>query len=52
MNYEIVNIQEKIVAGIGVETTNKNMKAMTDIGMLWGKFIGEKNNRFYSNEGK
>ncbi|HCQ90907.1 MAG TPA: AraC family transcriptional regulator [Clostridium sp.] len=42
MNYEIVNIQEKIVAGIGVETTNKNMKAMTDIGMLWGKFIGEK----------
>ncbi|WP_454054602.1 GyrI-like domain-containing protein [Clostridium sp. Marseille-Q7071] len=42
MNYEIVNIQEKIVAGIGVETTNKNMKAMIDIGMLWGKFIGEK----------
>lgn len=42
MNYEIVNIQEKIIAGIGVETTNKNMKAMTDIGMLWGKFIGEK----------
>ncbi|WP_291580267.1 GyrI-like domain-containing protein [Clostridium sp. UBA6640] len=42
MNYEIVNLQEKIVAGIGVETTNKNMKAMTDIGMLWGKFIGEK----------
>ncbi len=42
MNYEIVNVQEKIVAGIGVETTNKNMKAMTDIGMLWGKFIGEK----------
>lgn len=42
MNYEIVNLQEKIVAGIGVETTNKNMKAMADIGMLWGRFIGEK----------
>lgn len=42
MNYEIVNLQKKIVAGIGVETINKDMKAMTDIGMLWGKFIGEK----------
>ncbi|MBD8046513.1 MAG: effector binding domain-containing protein [Clostridium argentinense] len=42
MNYEIVNLQEKIIAGIGVKTTNKDMKAMADIGRLWEEFIGKK----------
>lgn len=41
MKYEIVELQEKIVQGIGVRTTNENGKSMQDIGMLWQKFLAE-----------
>jgi predicted transcriptional regulator YdeE len=41
MNYEIVNINKKIIAGIGTLTTNENGKAMKDIGEIWQKLIEE-----------
>ena len=41
MKYEVVNLEEKTLVGIGVRTTNENMKAMEDIGIVWGRFIGE-----------
>lgn len=40
MNYEIVNLEEKKVIGMMVNTTNANGKAMSDIGELWGRFLG------------
>jgi predicted transcriptional regulator YdeE len=39
MNYDIILLEEKIVAGYMVKTTNENNKAMTDIGETWGRFI-------------
>lgn len=41
MNYEIVEISEKIVIGISKETTNKDGQAVNDIGELWKKFMGK-----------
>lgn len=38
MNYEIVKLPEKIMAGVGIHTTNENMQAVNDIGKLWEKF--------------
>lgn len=34
MKYEIVELKEKVVQGIKIKTTNKNGKAMQDIG-IW-----------------
>lgn len=39
MNYEIVELSEKTVAGLAVNTSNLDNKAVTDIGSLWGKFF-------------
>lgn len=41
MKYEIVELEEKIVEGIEVRTTNQNGKAMQDIGTLWQRFFAE-----------
>lgn len=41
MKYEIVELQEKIVAGIKIKTTNQNGKAMQDIGTTWQKLFAE-----------
>lgn len=41
MNYEIVEINEKIVIGISKETTNKDGQAVNAIGELWKKFMGK-----------
>ena len=41
MEYEIVQLEEKIVEGIGIRTTNENGKSMQDIGRLWQKFLTE-----------
>ncbi|EML4476448.1 TPA: effector binding domain-containing protein [Clostridioides difficile] len=41
MNYEIVEINEKIVIGISKVTTNKDGQAVNDIGELWKKFMGK-----------
>lgn len=39
MNYDIILLEEKIVAGYLVKTTNENNKAMIDIGDTWSRFI-------------
>lgn len=39
MEYEIVYLNEKIVAGLIKETTNVNNKAVNDIGELWKMFL-------------
>lgn len=41
MKYEIVELEEKVVEGIGVRTTNENGQAMKDIGTVWQKFFTE-----------
>ncbi len=41
MNYEVITLEEKTVIGPVVRTTNENNKAMTDIGKLWGEFLGK-----------
>lgn len=40
MNYEIVNLNEKVVVGKSVVTTNENGQSAKDIGNLWQSFIG------------
>ena len=39
MKYEIVELEEKVVAGIKIKTTNQNGKAMQDIGITWQKLF-------------
>lgn len=39
MKYEIVEIEEKVVVGIKIKTTNQDGKAMQDIGMTWQKLF-------------
>lgn len=39
MKYEIVELEEKVVAGIKIKTTNQDGKAMQDIGMTWQKLF-------------
>ena len=41
MEYEIVELEEKIVEGINVRTTNQDGKSIQDIGALWQKFYAE-----------
>lgn len=41
MEYKIVELQEKIIEGIGIRTTNENGKSIQDIGKLWQKFFAE-----------
>ena len=41
MKYEIVELEEKIVEGIGIKTTNQDGKSVQDIGILWQKFFSE-----------
>lgn len=39
MKYEIVELEEKVVVGIKIKTTNQDGKAMQDIGMTWQKLF-------------
>ncbi|MCI8640456.1 MAG: GyrI-like domain-containing protein [Clostridia bacterium] len=39
MKYEIVELEEKVVAGIKVKTTNQDGKAIQDIGSTWQKLF-------------
>ena len=41
MKYEIVELDEKVVSGIKIKTTNKDGKAMQDIGMTWQKLFAD-----------
>ncbi len=39
MKYEIVELEEKVVEGIRIKTTNQDGKSMQDIGMTWQKLF-------------
>lgn len=39
MKYEIVELEEKVVAGIKIKTTNQDGKAMQDIGITWQRLF-------------
>lgn len=39
MEYEIVDLEEKLVEGLMIKTSNLEGKAMQDIGLLWQKFF-------------
>lgn len=39
MKYEIVELEEKVIVGIKIKTTNQDGKAMQDIGMTWQKLF-------------
>ena len=41
MNYEIVNLEEKIAVGISAKTNNQSPDAGAVIGGLWQRFFGE-----------
>jgi predicted transcriptional regulator YdeE len=40
MDYELVQLEEKTVAGLKIRTSNHNPNMRRDIGELWGKFLG------------
>ena len=39
MKYEIVELEEKVITGIRIKTTNQDGKAMQDIGATWQKLF-------------
>jgi len=39
MKYEIVELEEKVITGIRIKTTNQDGKAIQDIGMTWQKLF-------------
>lgn len=39
MKYKIVELEEKVVKGIRIKTTNQDGKAMQDIGITWQKLF-------------
>lgn len=39
MKYEIVELEEKVVEGIRIKTTNQEGKSVQDIGMTWQKLF-------------
>ena len=39
MKYEIIELEEKVVAGIKIRTTNQDGKSIQDIGMTWQKLF-------------
>jgi len=41
MDYEIVNLEKKMVAGLKLRTGNDSPSMKQDIGGLWGKFYAE-----------
>ncbi len=43
MEYEIVELEEKIVTGVKIKTTNQEGKSIYDIGMTWQKLFENRN---------
>ncbi len=41
MKYEIVELEGKIIEGVGIRTTNESGKSIQDIGRLWQQFFTE-----------
>lgn len=42
MKYEIVTLDEKVVIGKSIRTTNENGKSMIDIGKVWQEFNAQR----------
>ena len=42
MKYEIVELEEKVIVGIKIKTTNQDGKAMEDIEKTWQKLFFER----------
>ena len=42
MKYEIVELDEKVVVGIKIRTTNQEGKSIQDIGKTWQKLFADK----------
>jgi len=43
MKYEIVELEEKMVVGVSIRTSNQNGKAIQDIGLTWQKLFQKGN---------
>ena len=43
MKYEIVELEEKMVVGVSIRTSNQNGKAIQDIGLAWQKLFQKGN---------
>ncbi|MCI8760285.1 MAG: GyrI-like domain-containing protein [Clostridia bacterium] len=41
MKYKIVKLEEKVITGIRIKTTNQDGKAMQDIGITWQKLFAD-----------
>ncbi|MBP2642571.1 MAG: putative AraC family transcriptional regulator [Firmicutes bacterium] len=41
MNYEVVDVKEKIVAGLAIRTSNNDSNMAESIGYLWQKFFND-----------
>lgn len=41
MKYEIVELEERVVTGIKIKTTNKDGKSVQDIGITWQKLFAD-----------
>jgi predicted transcriptional regulator YdeE len=41
MNYEVVDLKEKIVEGLVIRTSNEDANMVKDIGTLWQRFFAE-----------
>lgn len=41
MKFEVVELEERMVEGIGIKTTNENGKSIQDIANMWQKFFEE-----------
>lgn len=41
MEYEVVELKERLVEGLAIRTTNEDGKSIQDIGTMWQKFFSE-----------
>ena len=41
MKYEIVELEEKVITGIRIKTTNQDGRAMQDIGITWQRLFAD-----------
>lgn len=41
MKFEIVELEERVVCGISIKTTNENGKSIKDIATMWQRFFAE-----------
>ena len=52
MNYEVVQLDEKTVAGLKIRTSNSDPNMIRDIGKLWHGFFANGIYEFHSQQEK